>query len=183
MSEEDKEVKKLIQSIFERTNTKVGEDDPSVALVLGLRDILKDNIQDFEEKITELNSQQLIRIQSELEHAITSIQMQLDGSNEYYVGNSTNHEQNLTEAFKGFLNELDTKNKDLNFILTKIQAEYDKASDERFERHIANIEELHAKELQRQNKKDTAKQREILFAGAGFVAGVVICLLIFFVVR
>lgn len=180
---EDKEAKKLIQSIFERTNIKVGEDDPSVALVLGLRDILKDNIQDFEEKITELNSQQLIRIQSELEHAITSIQMQLDGSNEYYVGNSANHEQNLTEAFKNLLNELDAKNKDLNFILTKIQAEYDKASDERFERHIAKIEALHAKELQRQSKKDTVKQREILFAGMGFVVGIVICLLIFFIVR
>lgn len=157
--------------------------DPVVEIIRGFRDILKDNIQDFEEKITELNSQQLIRIQSELEHAITSIQMQLDGSNEYYVGNSTNHEKNLAEAFTGLLSELDTKNKDLNFILTKIQAEYDKASDERFERHIANIEALHAKELQRQSRKDTAKQREILFAGAGFVAGIVICLLIFFIVR
>lgn len=183
MSEEDKEVKKLIQSIFERTNTKVGEDDPSIALVLGLRDILKDNIQDFEEKITELNSQQLIRIQSELEHAITSIQMQLDGSNEYYVGNSTNHEQNLAKAFEKLLNELETKNKDLNFILNKIQAEYDKTSDERFEGYIAKIEALHAEELKRQNKKDATKQREILFAGAGFVAGVVICLLLVFVVR
>lgn len=183
MSEEDKEVKKLIQSIFERTNTKVGEDDPSVALVLGIRDILKENIQDFEEKITALSHQHLISIQSEIETAIASIQMQLDGSNEYYVGNSTNHEKNLAEAFIGLLSELDTKNKDLNFILTKIQAEYDKANDERFERYITKIEELQAKELQRQSKKDTAKQREILFAGAGFIAGVVICLLIFFVVR
>lgn len=169
--------------LFELTGQKAMPNDPVVEIIRGFRDILKDNIQDFEEKITELNSQQIIRIQSELEHAITSIQMQLDGSNEYYVGNSANHEKNLTEAFTGLLSELDTKNKDLNFILTKIQAEYDKASNERFERHIANIEALHAKELQRQSRKDTAKQREILFAGAGFVAGVVICLLIFFVVR
>lgn len=180
---EPNEKELIVQEIFKNTNIKITEDDPIVETVLGFKDILKNNIQDFEEKITELNSQQLIRIQSELEHAITSIQMQLDGSNEYYVGNSTNHEQNLTEAFKGFLNELDTKNKDLNFILTKIQAEYDKASDERFERHIASIEALHAKELQRQNRKDTAKQREIIFAGAGFIAGIIICLLIFFIVR
>lgn len=183
MSEEDKEVKKLIQSIFERTNTKVGEDDPSVALVLGIRDILKENIQDFEEKITALSHQQLIGIQSEIETAITSIQMQLDGSNEYYVGNSTNHEKNLAEAFEKLLNELEAKNKDLNFILNKIQAEYDKASDERFENYIAKIEALHAEELKRQNKKNTTKQREVLFASASFVAGVIICLLLVFVVR
>lgn len=169
--------------LFELTGQKAMPNDPVVEIIRGFRDILKENIQDFEEKITALSHQQLISIQSELEHAITSIQMQLDGSNEYYVGNSTNHEQNLTEAFKGFLNELDTKNKDLNFILAKIQAEYDKASDERFERHIASIEALHTKELQRQSKKDTAKQREILFAGAGFVAGLVVCLLVLFVVR
>lgn len=180
---ETNEKELIVQEIFKNTNAKITEDDPLVEAVLGFRYIIKEASQDFEEKITELNHQQLINIQSELAHAIASIQMQLDGSNEYYVGNSTNHEKNLNEAFEKLLAELDTKNKDLNFILTKIQAEYDKSSDERFERHLTKIDELHAKELQRQRKQDTAKQREIIFAGAGFIVGIVVCLLVLFVVR
>lgn len=183
MNEEDKEAKKLVQDIFEHTNIKASEDDPSIALVLGIRNILKNNIQDFEEQITYLNHQQLINIQSELAHAVTRIKMELDGANEYYVDNSINHEKNLAEAFEKLLNDFEAKNKDLNFILNKIQAEYDKASDERFERHIAKLEALQAEALKRQKKMDTSKQREVLFSGIGFFAGVLVCLLIFFIVR
>lgn len=107
----------------------------------------------------------------------SGIEAQLDGANMYYIGNSENHERNLNEAFQKAIEAFDEKNKDLNFILNKIQADYDKASDERFERQIEKLQALH------QSKQDTKKQREVLFAVAGFVAGLVVCLLVLFIVK
>lgn len=180
--------------LFELTGQKAMPNDPVVEIIKGFRDTLKDNIQDFEEKITELNSQQLIRVQNELGHAISSIQMQLDGSNEYFVGNSSLLLENLEEKFNQLLSSLDDKNKDLNFVLAKIQGDYDKLTDERFEAHfkkiadeqaktIKQLQTLHDENLKRQSKIDTSKQRDVLMGGCGFVVGVIVCLLVFFIVK
>lgn len=163
---------KLVQEFFEKTGIKVSDDDPTIQMIELMQTTLKNSLSEAEDSFKKMADDFVIQTKGEL-----------DWANEYFVGNTEIHKKSLDELFEKVLGDMDTKNKDLLLILSKIQAEYDKANDERFERHIASIEALHAKELQRQNRKDTAKQREILFAGAGFAAGIVICLLIFFIVR
>lgn len=172
MAEEDKEAKKIVQSVFERTNVKIGEDDPSVALVLGIRDVLKENLQDFEENVAIINHNHLTEVQGELAHAVANIQMQLDGANEYFVGNSDIHARELQEAFERFLGALDAKNGEMRSVLEQIQSER-KASDERFDRCIAQIERL-----QNAKTQPTVALRDVIVAGVGFAVGVTACLLL-----
>lgn len=162
----------LIQHIFEKTSTKVTPNDPAIETMTALVAMLDKKYADFESMLMAIT------------HNYTEkMRVELDSANMYYVGNSENHERNLSEAFQKAIEAFDEKNKDLNFILNKIQADYDKASDERFERQIEKLQALHQEQLKHQSKQDTKKQREVLFAVAGFVAGLVVCLLVLFIVK
>lgn len=182
-NETSKISQELIQHIFEKTSTKVTPNDPAIETMTALVAMLDRKYEDFESMLMAITHNYTEKMRVELDSAIAGIEAQLDGANMYYVGNSENHERNLSEAFKKAIEAFDEKNKDLNFILNKIQADYDKASDERFERQIEKLQALHQEQLKHQSKQDTKKQREVLFAVAGFVAGLVVCLLVLFIVK
>lgn len=176
-------VQELIQEIFEKTNLKVTADDPAIIFVLGLREILEKNIRDYQETLLAFN------------HTfIDKTQNQLDYANQYFVNNSQILHDELKEQFENFLSSIDEKNKELNFVLAKIQGEYDKQTSERFAEYfkqisdenskaIQKIQSIHDESLKRQRKIDTSKQRDVLMAGAGFIVGLIICLLIVFIVK
>lgn len=179
----DMVVQELIQEVFEKTHLKVTADDPVIIFVMGLHDILQKNIREYEETLLAFN------------HAfVDKTQHQLDYANEYFVNNSQILHEELKEQFANFLSSIDEKNKELNFVLAKIQGEYDKQTAERFNDYfkqissenakvIKQIQSLNDENLKRQRKIDTSKQRDVLMVGAGFVVGLIICLLVVFIVK
>lgn len=183
MTEKIDVVQEIIQEVFEKTNLKVTADDPAIVFVIGLRDILEKHIRDYQETLLAFN------------HTfIDKTQNQLDYANEYFVNNSQILHDELKEQFGNFLSSIDEKNKELNFVLAKIQGEYDKQTSERFTEYfkqisdenakvIEKIQSIHDENLKRQRKIDTSKQRDVLMAGAGFVVGLIICLLVVFIVK
>lgn len=169
----------IVNQIFKDTNLKFTEDDPIIDFVSIIN------------KFSKKTQDDLNKIGDEL---IDKIKAELDWSNEYFVGNSENHIQNIEKKFSELINSIDEKNKELNFVLVKIQADYDKQSDERFEKYfvrlsleqtktIDNIQKLHNDMLKRQRKIDTSKQHDIIIAGIGAVVGIVITLLLLFLLK
>ena len=174
---------KVVNEVFQQSKLKVTQDDPAVSLYLALHEMMKTEIEQYQKEITAFS-----------DVLVNKVQLQLDNSNEYFVGNSSLLLENLEEKFNQLLSSLDDKNKDLNFVLAKIQGDYDKLTDERFEAHfkkiadeqaktIKQLQTLHDENLKRQRKIDTSKQRDVLMGGCGFVVGLIVCLLVFFIVK
>lgn len=173
----------LINDFFEKTNLKITADDPAIIFILGFRKILEKNIRDYENSLLAFN------------HSFTEkTQYQLDYANEYFVNNSHILHEELKNQFDQFLLEIDNKNKDLNFILSKIQAEYDKSVDDKFTNYFKKISEenknlihqiqlLNADSLKIQKKIDTSKQRDVLMIAIGCIIGIIICVTLSFIFK
>lgn len=162
----------LATEIFEKTNLKVTHDDPAILIYLVLQNMMQ--------RQAEQHKQELDLFFTQFKE---NTQQQLDNSNEYFVNNSEEYLQNLDEKFKQIINSFDVRIKDLSFILTKIQSDYDRQLDDKLKTLLSDIQTANQEILKRQRKIDTAKQRDVFIAGAGFLAGLIICILIVFIVR
>ena len=179
----DPSVQTFINQIFSDTRIKLAENDPVVILYVAIRQMMKDEMDEFQKSMTIFSH-----------NLVDKTQNQLDNANEYFVGNIDVLCENMDERTSQLLAQLDDKHKELNFILTKIQGEYDKQLDERFEKHFKAIAgeqaqtirkfQLMADEnLKRQIKYATSKQRDIMIGVGGLIVGVILCLIIFFVTK
>jgi len=180
---QDPTVEDFINQIFSDTRIKLAENDPIVILYIAIRQMIKKEMTEYQDTMFVINSNFIDKTQSELDYA-----------NEYFVGNIGVLEERLDEKTTNLLAQLDDKHKELNFILTKIQGEYDKQLDERFEKHfkaISNEQAQTIKKLQlmaddnlkRQIKNATSKQRDIMIGVGGFIVGLLICLLLTFILK
>lgn len=173
------EKEQIIQDIFKNTNLKITEDDPLVEAVIGFHQVLENSKEEFkewaaiftsrfEDDLTDLTLKNNTKLQI-LEHELTDVSKEIC--------------EELRKIVNFSLTSFDEKTKDLNMVLAKIQANYDKDSDDRFAKYFAQINEKHAQMLATQAKNNAFSQRELLFGIGGLVIGVVVCLLAFFVVR
>lgn len=179
----DPSVQAFINQIFSDTRIKIAENDPVVILYVAIRQMMKNEMDEFQKSMTIFSH-----------NLVDKTQNQLDNANEYFVGNIDVLCENMDERTSQLLAQLDDKHKDLNFILTKIQGEYDKQLDERFEKHFKAIVDEQAQtikklqlmadeNLKRQVKNATSKQRDIMIGVGGFIVGLLICLLVVFIVK
>lgn len=174
---------KLVNEFFEKTGIKLTQDDPAINFYIALHQMMERQIANFKNTITDFSNQLVIKTQS-----------QLDNANEYFVGNIGVLEESLDEKINQLLTQLDDKNKDLNFVLAKIQGDYDKQIDKRFETYfkkiseeqnhtIKKIQSANDEMLKRQVKNATSKQRDIMIGVGGFIVGLLVCLLVVFILN
>ncbi|OBX76255.1 hypothetical protein A9308_08960 [Moraxella atlantae] len=182
-TKDDPTVDAFINQIFSDTRIKLAKNDPVVMLYIAIHQMIKKEIAEYQDTMFTINT-----------NFVDKTQSQLDYANEYFVGNIGVLENSLDEKTSKLLAQLDDKHKELNFILTKIQGEYDKQLDERFEKHfkaISNEQAQTIKKLQlmaddnlkRQIKNATSKQRDIMIGVGGFIVGLLICLLLTFILK
>lgn len=182
-TKDDPTVDAFINKIFSDTRIKLAKNDPVVMLYIAIHQMIKKEIAEYQDTMFTINT-----------NFVDKTQSQLDYANEYFVGNIGVLENSLDEKTSKLLAQLDDKHKELNFILTKIQGEYDKQLDERFEKHfkaISNEQAQTIKKLQlmaddnlkRQIKNATSKQRDIMIGVGGFIVGLLICLLLTFILK
>ncbi|UZA34035.1 hypothetical protein LP087_13770 (plasmid) [Moraxella bovis] len=183
---ETNEKELIVQEIFKSTNAKITEDDPLVEAILGFKYIIKEASQDlinnredlkewagiftsrFEDDIAEIalrNNTKLEILEHEIKEVVEAVSKKLETISE--------------TALTGF----DEKAKDLNMLLTKLQVNHERDNSENFAKHFAKIDEKYQQMLEIQAQNHAFSQREILFGVGGLVAGVIICLLAFFIVR
>lgn len=183
---ETNEKELIVQEIFKSTNTKITEDDPLVEAILGFKYIIKEASQDlinnredlkewagiftsrFEDDIAEIalrNNTKLEILEHEIKEVVETVSKRLETISD--------------TALTGF----DEKAKDLNMLLTKLQINQERENSENFAKHFAKIDEKYQQMLEMQAQNHAFSQREILFGIGGLVAGVIICLLAFFIVR
>lgn len=179
----DTTVETFINQIFSDTRIKLTKDDPVIMLYVAIHQMIKKEIADYQDTMFAINT-----------NFVEKTQSQLDYANEYFVGNIGVLEESLNEKTSQLLAQLDDKHKELNFILTKVQGEYDRQLDERFEKHfkviadeqaqtIKKIQATNNEMLKRQRKIDMSKQHDILVGVGGFFIGLLVCIAIVFVMR
>ena len=182
-TKDDPTVNAFINQIFSDTRIKLAKNDPVVMLYVAIHQMIKKEIAEYQDTMFVINT-----------NFVDKTQSQLDYANEYFVGNIGVLENSLDEKTSKLLAQLDDKHKDLNFILTKIQGEYDVKLDERFEKHFKAISDEQAQtikqlqlmadeNLKRQIKNATSQQRDIMIGVGGFIAGLLICLLVIFILK
>lgn len=172
--------------LFELTGQKAMPNDPVVDIIKGFKQVMEEAQQDlinnredlkewgaiftsrFEDDIAEIALKNNVRLEV-LEHEIKEIVEVVSKKLE------TISETTLT----GF----DEKAKDLNMLLTKLQVNFERDTSDNFAKHFAKIDKKYNQILEVQAQNHAFSQREILFGIGGLVAGVVICLLAFFIVR
>lgn len=173
----DKET--IVQDIFRKTNVKITEDDPLIEAIVSFYEILDNTKEDFKEwagifasqfeddlnVLTLKNNTKLEILEHELKDVIKEVSKELE---------------TITSKT---LSDFDEKTKDLNMILAKLQVSHDRDNTDRFDKHFAKIDERYNQMLEIQRKNKAFSQREILFALGGFVACLVVCLIILLVVR
>lgn len=175
----------LVQEIFRKTSTKITEDDPIIDVIIGFRQVMEEARQDlennredlkewgaiftsqFEDDIAELALKNNIRLEI-LEHEIKEVVEQIC--------------KELKVASDATLAGFDSKTKDLNMLLTKIQINHERDTNDNLTKHLAKIDERYNQMLAIQQKNNTVSRKEALFAIGGLVAGVVICLLASFII-
>lgn len=183
---ETNEKELIVQEIFKNTNAKITEDDPLVEAILGFKHIIKEASQDlinnredlkewgaiftsrFEDDIAEIALKNNVRLEI-LEHEIKEVVETVSKKLE------TISETTLT----GF----DEKAKDLNMLLTKLQVNHERDTSDNFAKHFAQLDDKYKQILAIQAKNKAFSQREILFGVGGLVVGVIVCLLVFFIVK
>lgn len=177
------EKNKLVNEFFEKTGIKLTQDEPAIHFYMALHQMMTRQMEEYQQAMTNFSH-----------NLVDKTQNQLDNANEYFVGNIDILCENMDERTAHLLAQLDDKHKDLTFILTKIQGEYDKLLDERFEKHFKKISDEQAQtvkklqsladeNLKRQRKIDTSKQRDIIVGFGGFVIGLLICLAMVFILK
>lgn len=182
-TKDDPTVDAFINQIFSDTRIKLAKNDPVVMLYIAIHQMIKKEIAEYQDTMFTINT-----------NFVDKTQSQLDYANEYFVGNIGVLENSLDEKTSKLLAQLDDKHKELNFILTKIQGEYDKQLDERFEKHfkaiadeqtqtIKKLQLMADENLKRQIKNAASKQRDIMIGASGFIVGLLICLLVVFIMK
>lgn len=172
--------------LFELTGQKAMPNDPVVEIIKGFKQVMEEVQQDlinnredlkewgaiftsrFEDDIAEIalkNNTKLEILEHEIKEVVETVSKRLETISD--------------TALIGF----DEKAKDLNMLLTKLQVNFERETSDNFAKHFAKIDEKYNQMLEVQAQNHAFSQREILFGIGGLVAGVVICLLAFFIVR
>lgn len=172
--------------LFELTGQKAMPNDPVVEIIKGFKQVLEEAQQDlinnredlkewgaiftsrFEDDIAEIalkNNVRLEILEHEIKEVVETVSKRLEAISD--------------TALTGF----DEKAKDLNMLLTKLQVNFEQDTSDNFAKHFAKIDEKYQQMMAIQAKDKAFSQREVLFGVGGLVAGVVICLLAFFIVR
>ncbi|OPH37669.1 hypothetical protein [Moraxella equi] len=165
----------IIQEIFKKTNTKITEDDPLVEVIIGFQQVLEDTKEDFREWAGIFNAQ--------FQDEMTDIALKNNTQLAILDHDVSEIRQNIAEVTNTILASFDEKAKDLNMILTKLQVNHEQDTSDNFAKHLAKIDDKYQQMMAIQAKDKAFSQREVLFGVGGLVAGVVICLLAFFIVR
>lgn len=172
--------------LFELTGQKAMPNDPVVEIIKGFKQVLEEAQQDlinnredlkewgaiftsrFEDDIAEIalkNNVRLEILEHEIKEVVETVSKRLEA-----ISDTT-------------LTGFDEKAKDLNMLLTKLQVNFERETSDNFAKHFAKIDEKYQQMMAIQAKDKAFSQREVLFGVGGLVAGVVICLLAFFIVR
>lgn len=172
--------------LFELTGQKAMPNDPVVEIIKGFKQVMEEAQQDlinnqedlkewgaiftkqFEDSIAEIALKNNVRLEI-LEHELTGVVTAIS--------------EELKTVSDTTLTSFDSKAKDLNMLLTKIQINHERDTSDNFARHLTKIDERYNQMLKMQKENNSFSKREVLFAVGGLVAGVAVCLLVFFIVR
>lgn len=172
--------------LFELTGQKAMSNDPVVEIIRGFKQVMEEAQQDlisnredlkewgaiftsrFEDDIAQIALKNNVRLEI-LEHEIKEVVEEV-ATKLQAIGDTT-------------LLSFDEKAKDLNMLLTKLQVNHERNISDNFAKQFAKIDERYNQMLEMQKDNHSFSKREVLFAGAGFMAGLVVCLLVLFVVR
>lgn len=171
------EKEQIVQEYFKKTNIKLTEDDPLVEAIIAFRNVISETKEDFVVWATVFASQ----FQDQLEYTALRSNTKIEILEHELKDTSKEVCEELKTIVNFTLTRFDEKTKDLNMVLTKLQADYDRDSNERFDKYFSKIDERYHQMLALQKKNNAYSQRELLFGFVGLVVGVMACLLVFFV--
>lgn len=171
------EKEQIVQEYFKKTNIKLTEDDPLVEAIIAFRNVISETKEDFVVWATVFASQ----FQDQLEYTALRNNTKIEILEHELKDTSKEVCEELKTIVNFTLTKFDEKTKDLNMVLTKLQADYDRDSNERFDKYFSKIDERYHQMLALQKKNNACSQRELLFGFVGLVVGVMACLLVFFV--
>lgn len=170
--------KKLTHEIFEQTGLKVDADDPTIILAAAINTILGQNMEQYDDNLYRFTEQYIKRLNSQLDNTSSVLEDKIQA----FATISDGIYQDFDNRLKKLPASIEEKNKELNFILTKIQASNDKAVEEQFSVFLREVQQQVQLLAKKQSQLSQHKYRELAIGGIAFAAGVIICLLIVFIV-
>lgn len=176
--------------LFELTGQKAMPNDPVVEIIRGFKQVMEEAKQDLEstkQDLTEDLKEWGAIFVSQYEDSLNTLTLKnnvkleiLEHEIKEVVEAVSSKLETISEtALAGF----DDKTKDLNMLLTKVQANHERDNSDNFAKHLAKIDERYNQMLAIQKENNTFSKREVLFGVAGLVVGVVACLLVLLVLR
>lgn len=167
--------------LFELTGQKVMPNDPVVDIIKGFQQIIEKTKQDLENNKEDLKEWGAI-FTSRFEDDITEIALKNNVRLEILEHEIKDTVEAISKKLETIsertLADFDEKTKDLNMVLTKIQADHDRNTNDKLVQHLANIDERYSQMLAIQKKNNAFSQREMLCVIVGLVIGVAVCLLV-----
>lgn len=172
--------------LFELTGQKAMPNDPVVDIIKGFQQVMEEARQDLESNREDLKEWGAI-FTKQFEDSIAEIALKNNVRLEILEHELKDVVTAMSEELKTVsdttLTGFDSKAKDLNMLLTKIQINHERDTSDNFAKHLAKIDERYNQMLEMQKENNSFSRREVLFAIGGLVVGVVVCLLAFFIVR
>lgn len=172
--------------LFELTGQKAMPNDPVVDIIKGFQQVMEEARQDLESNREDLKEWGAI-FTKQFEDSIAEIALKNNVRLEILEHELKDVVTAMSEELKTVsdttLTGFDSKAKDLNMLLTKIQINHERDTSDNFAKHLAKIDERYNQMLEMQKENNSFSRREVLFAIGGLAVGVVVCLLAFFIVR
>lgn len=166
--------KKLTHEIFEQTGLKVGTDDPAIILAAAINAILSKRMEQYDANLYEFTEQYIQRLNRQLDDSNLVLEDKIQDFG--VIADGIN--QDFDAKLKEILIKIDDKNKELNFILTKIQAGNDKAAEEQFSSFLEKVQHQVQLLAKKQAQLSQQKYREMAVGGIAFGVGIFCCMIV-----
>ncbi|RKW37109.1 MAG: hypothetical protein D8B60_12925, partial [Moraxella sp.] len=165
--------------LFELTGQKAMPNDPVVEIIKGFKQVMEEAQQDLINNQEDLKEWGAI-FTKQFEDSIAEIALKnnvrLEILEDELTGVVTAISEELKTVSDTTLTSFDSKAKDLNMLLTKIQINHERDTSDNFAKHLTKIDERYNQMLKMQKENNSFSKREVLFAVGGLVAGVAVCL-------